>query len=135
MTDNQKPTSKTDVDTSTCADRLRVLAGQPKYTDIRWELLHAAAELDGMREVLRQAIGEDQNHTPQTAKEHILKDLIQGVRGDLAEWRLACENARDAGWSLKQVEWILWTRHPFTWVIGGTLLLVVSLFVWKTAYG
>ena len=55
---DQKPASSTTADTSTCADRLRALAGHPKFAEIRWELLHSAAELDGMREALRNAVGE-----------------------------------------------------------------------------
>ena len=41
-----------DIDTSTVADRLDILATQPEYDAIRGELMHAAAELHANHELL-----------------------------------------------------------------------------------
>jgi hypothetical protein len=40
------------IDTSTCADRLKILAAIPEHAAISGELLHAAAELDGYHALL-----------------------------------------------------------------------------------
>jgi hypothetical protein len=39
-------------DMSTCEDRLTLLAAQPEHAAIRGELLHAATELKGLRDLL-----------------------------------------------------------------------------------
>lgn len=46
-------------DTSTCEDRLTSLAALPEHADIRGELLHAAAELKGLRDLLAVMQTED----------------------------------------------------------------------------
>jgi hypothetical protein len=40
------------IDTSTCAERLLLLAEKPEYAAIRGELIHAASELNGLNALL-----------------------------------------------------------------------------------
>jgi hypothetical protein len=51
--------------------------------------------------------------------------------GDLSGWRAACEEARDAGWTQREVGRILWLYHPSTWLYGGLVAFVVGI----VAYG
>lgn len=50
--DNQ-PENNEMIDITTCAERLVALAELPEYALIRWDLLHAAAELNGLMAQIR----------------------------------------------------------------------------------
>lgn len=44
--------------------------------------------------------------------------------GDFADWRAACVRARDEGWTLSQVQRVLFWAHPSTAVYAAILLFV-----------
>lgn len=55
------------------------------------------------------------------------RELSRAARGSYSEWRAACERARDSGWTMSQVEWVLWASHPFTYIVGGLLVLALVI--------
>lgn len=61
----------------------------------------------------------------------VRRQLILGVYGSPSQWREACEYARDAGWTEREVRRILFWYHPLTWIVAAALTLIAVASYWE----
>lgn len=66
------------------------------------------------------------NPTKTAARREIKRRLIHGLFGTYLEWVDALIEARDAGWTLNEVRWIVRIYHPWTWIIVACIGLLVA---------